>query len=240
MPGALTSGAGGPLEAILKEPVGKGVLDFTPIHAATALERRRGAAHFDLALARLLRTEDTFAAQELLSVVTAMGQQATADQRGRLAGFLRGHLKETNLMMSEICQEIWASDLRELKPDLERLATAGPEAEESDRADTAGGPIQPVRGTFHRARQVAQVWGEEDPVTHAKLLVAMALHEAYLYVEESHPALRRRFDQALATTAKELSADQKKEVTAFATAFAPKSTDSSSASLAEIVKEALK
>lgn len=225
------------LEAILKE---RGKSDFTQLYAAKALERRSGSAHFDLALAVMLQTKQSLVAQEMLSVMTTMGQQASAEQRGRLAEYLRGNLKETSHMMSKICREIWTSDLREFKPDLERLATAGIESVESDRADSASEPAQPVRNKFHRARQIAQLWSEEDAVTRAKLLVAMALHEAYLYVKGSHSGPRRRFDQELAAVAKELSAEQKNEVAAFASAFAPRSVASGAASPATVVQKALK
>jgi hypothetical protein len=228
------------LENILKTPAGQESFDFVPVHAAAALERRRGALYFDATLARLVETKDSFTAQQLLGVTVAMGQTARPEQRARLVDYFKGHLKETNLMVSELCWEIWAADLRELKGDLERIATGGPGGKESDRADTAGGPVQQVQGKFHKARQVAQVWNEEDSLTRAKLEVALALYEAYLFTGDAHHGRRRRLDQCLAAAAKELSGDQRKQVADFATQFASKSNASDAEMLAGIIKENLK
>lgn len=228
------------LERILKAPVVRGVLDFTSSHAMAALERRRGAQYFDSALARLKETQDSFVVQQLLGTVSTMAQQGSGEQRAQLAAYFRAQLQQTDLMMTELCWEIWAADLRELKGDLERLATSGPGAQESERANTAGGGVKPVSGKFHKARQVAQLWNEEDALTRAKLTVALALDEAYAFTGTSHPSRRRRFEQALAAAAKELSVEQRKAVVEFAAAFAPKSVASETGPLLGIVREALK
>ena len=120
------------------------------------------------------------------------------------------------------------------------MSTTGPESVESERADTAGGPVSPVTGRFHRARQIAQLWREEHPLTRAKLVVAMALHEAYLYVGDEHPGLRRRLDQSLAEMAKDLTAEQKEEVAMFASTLAKRSIASEADALAAIVRDTLK
>jgi len=229
------------LEKILATtPVDKG-FRYEVTHAAEALALRRGPAVFDAVFDKLKATKDTFLSTYFLRVLGSLIPQASAEQRGRYLEFMKGHLKSTNWMMSEVCLEIWAADLRELKGDLERIATSGPAEKESELADTAGGDPKPVVGKYHRARQVAQLWNEEDAVTRAKLHIALGLDQAYHFVGESRPSgMRFRFERGLADAAKELNADQRKEVARFAAAVAPGSIASGAGELVPVIRDALK
>jgi hypothetical protein len=228
------------LEKILTTtPVDKG-FRYEVTHAAEALALRRGAAVFDAVFDKLLATKDTFLVTYFLRTTGSLIPQASAEQRGRYLEFLKGHLKATNFMMSELCLEIWAADLRELKGDLERIATSGPAEKESDLADTAGGDRKPVVGKYHRARQVAQLWNEEDASTRAKLLVALGLDQAYHFVGDKPSGLRRRFERTLAEAAKGLRADQRKDVARFAAAVAPRGIASGTAELVTAIGDAMK
>jgi hypothetical protein len=147
-------------------------LNFTLTAACRALALRGRMEQFDRMLGLLSRQEDGDIHNRILRSLVLLAQRGGAEQRDKLLAVLRPHLKRTNRLLSEIILYIYALDLRELKGDLECIATADPEDYESRQASSYGGAVTPVTGRFHAARKVVAVWNEEDLLTRAKLLIA--------------------------------------------------------------------
>jgi len=92
--------------------------------------------------------------------------------------------------------EAWMADLRELKPEIEKLATSSP----NDVEGYLGKPLNhrdgETRKHFHTARCIASLWNEEDPVTRAKMLIGLAIVQRGMFAgypgaECVHSALAR-------------------------------------------------
>ncbi len=96
---------------------------------------------------------------------------------------------------SEGIWALWQLDLRELKPDLEKLATGSPDDVDGDS------------GRGHLARKIASLWNETDPLTRARMLVAFAVGAATIFAEEYNGALER-LDGQLAALRPELTPTQ--------------------------------
>ena len=113
-------------------------------------------------------------------------------ERQLLADAFRSRLRSTRGFLSEMILEIWAADLRELLPDLERVATSSPEDVEGEEGGSwRSGPARPVVDRFHMARKVASLWNEEDPYTRARLLLAFVRREAILSSPEGEAQTKR-------------------------------------------------
>jgi hypothetical protein len=117
-----------------------------------------------------------------------MAQQEPKRYKPRLKKWLSGQLKETNFMIGEILWAIWALDLQELKPEVERVATSSPEDFQGRKAYSQGGDVSPVDQRYHMARKVAAVWNEEDATTRAKLRTAMCLTHRHRVSLDGDPA----------------------------------------------------
>ena len=129
--------------------------------------------------------------------------QANVQQRQVLADAFRARLRLTNGFVSELVLAIWASDLRDLLPDLERVATSSPDDVEGEAASSwRSGSARPLTDRFHTARRVAALWNEQDAYTRARLLLAFGRFEAVL----STPELEARIKQSLAAAAAPLAA----------------------------------
>jgi hypothetical protein len=101
---------------------------------------------------------------------------------------------------------VWASDLRDLLPDLERVATSSPDDVEGEAATSwRSGSVRPLTDRFHAARKVAALWKEEDIYTRARLLLAFGALEPVL----SSPEREARIKQSLAATAAVLTGTDK-------------------------------
>ena len=133
----------------------------------------------------------------------------------RLIAILKPHLSHTNTHMSEILWAIWSADLRELLPDLERLATHSADEYEDRKARSSGGPVSPVNGRFHLARKIVSLWRETDALTRARLLVALAAAEGHEFIGEPEPERLARLKAEMSRVALELPADGKQPLASF-------------------------
>lgn len=197
------------LVRLLDPKVGDDTINFTRQHAGRALARRGNTKSFD-AIASILEqrkddSSDPSVAGETTGALAHLAQSDPKALNPRLAALLSPHFKNTNLMMTEILQAVWAADLRGLRNELERLATSGADDVEDGKANSCGGDVTPVEGRFHLARKIVAIWNEPDPHTRAKLLLAFGANEL---PDEECPerAARLRLElQALRTA---LSADE--------------------------------
>jgi hypothetical protein len=86
---------------------------------------------------------------------------------------------------------VWRADLRNLAPDVEKLATSSPE--ENEDPSTALHPAPPGSGKFHAARVLLLAWREPDALTKMKLDALFNVSIAY---NASAPGLlRTEFDK---------------------------------------------
>jgi hypothetical protein len=187
--------------------------------AAAALLRRGGERHAPRVFQFFRVGEHSFAKHWLLGPLSRAARTGGALREGFLS-ILREELRETDLMLSELALAAWAADLRELKPDLERIATATPEAPEGDQANTAGGGRQPVEGRCHAARRVAALWNEEDVATRIKLLVAFAIEGCAVSVVDGEEEHTRLLEDAVKAAQSTLDAKGRNEVNRFLEAIA--------------------
>jgi len=199
---------------------------FTCARMCLALVQRTGAEHFDL-VARCyegMAKPDVgmwyVADDHLLPALVHAAQIGGEAPQRKLAAMLHRRLKSSYGGIDHLVWAAWAADLRELRPDIERIATSAP----SDTEGIAGGyvfassaPEAPsVSGRYHMARKLAALWNEEDALTRAKLLLALGFHEAYYFVEaEGYPDRDVRMKTELTQLSTTLSSEQKRQIAAF-------------------------
>lgn len=135
---------------------------------------------------------------EAVSAVTYLSRCAGEKEKARLAQFAARHFARTNAPIPEILWSAWSADLRSLKPDIERLATASPDEAEGERATTLGGPAAAVKEKFHLARKIAALWSEKDLATRGKLLLAFGFGESFYFVESDELERREKMKEDLA------------------------------------------
>lgn len=104
--------------------------------------------------------------ERILSAVAFLVRHAGPAEKTRLAGLLRRNFARTDVWLNEFFLSAWSADLRELAPDLARIATSSPAEYES-----MGG------GRYHLARKIVALWSEEDLLAKGKLLIAFGLKE---------------------------------------------------------------
>ncbi len=123
----------------------------------------------------------------------------------RLSQILKAEFGTTNRSLPDILKIAFRNNLRDLLPDVERLATESPNDYESSLAYSSGGEPKPVEGRLHLARKISDVWRADDPVTRIRTLLAYASTESieneYLEillagdVPKLDPSAKNRIDQ---------------------------------------------
>jgi hypothetical protein len=173
--------------------------------AARALARRGRVDAFDHLLKAWNDSEGrdmSLAPGEVAGALVQLLPRGGPRERELLVDAFRSRLHSTHGFLSEMILEIWAAELRELLPDLERVATSSPEdVEGEDGSSWRGGPPRPVVDRFHMARKVAAIWNEDDPYTRARLLLAFGRREPILSSPEGEAQTKR----ALAAAASSLA-----------------------------------
>ena len=115
----------------------------------------------------------------------------------QLVEFLRPHFVHQGGMMNDLFRVALALDLRPLTPEIERLASKGPDVEEGDCAEGWGGGFTgPGNERYHLARHIAALWKEPDADTRAKMWTVMVLDSPSRYSGQSDPiskSLRARY-----------------------------------------------
>jgi hypothetical protein len=178
--------------------------------ACESLALRGRVERFD-DIARLLGDKRfRFRWDEILSSLTRLACSGGPDLRARMVQILRPNLKQTGFDIRAIIGCIYALDLRELRPDLERIATAGPEDCSGEECLGSTGKVAPITERYHLARKAVAAWNEEDPLARAKLLIAFWWNEAR-FRNVARPAIQKQLQELAAG----LSASDKRQVLDF-------------------------
>jgi len=191
------------------------VVNFTPAEACRALALRRRTETFDRMEKFLRSSRDSYIYGRILEAAALLAQADPERLNPRLLKIVKPELAATNKQMNEILWTIWAADLRSLGPKLEQLGTSGPDDYEDERAWTSGGEVAPVKGRFHLARKIADLWNATDPVTQIRLLTAFALETSYSLTEEPEPARIHRLKASLRQATLVLTPPQRERLDAF-------------------------
>jgi len=167
------------LVRLLNPQLADKVVNFTVEHACRALALRGRIEYFEKVVGLLEDGQITDTSDRIVASAVSLAQAGGPEHRARLCRVLASNLRNTNRNISAIALAVYALNLRELRGDLENIATAGPEDYEGARAYSRGGEVTPVTGRFHMPRRILAIWDEEDRLTRAKLLVTFCLnHEA--------------------------------------------------------------
>lgn len=150
-----------------------------------------------------------------VGALVLMVQSHPQQLQTKLQALLQPHLQETNASIPAILWAIAAADLRELEPELARLATHDPAEYEDRRANAYGGEKLPVTGRFHVARKILALWQERDAFTRARLLTALAVDAGHDVIGEDALERAAWLKAEMHKTGAKLSADEKEKLAAF-------------------------
>jgi hypothetical protein len=179
--------------------------------ACRALARRGRSECFEKMENKVAQTEDAFVSDDVLGALTHLSQFDPGKFNPRLTALLRPRLQRADGATSGVLWSIWAADLREFKPDLEAMATSGPD-DYDVTASYFGIDAPPEERRHHLARQIVAIWNENDPATRTKLLSAFGFEG---FDGDSSPELLSRWRQELSQAWKPLSGSEKEEVKNF-------------------------
>ncbi len=183
---------------------------YTVADACASLALRGRVERFD-DIARLLgdqRLKSQWG--EILSSLTCLACSGGPDLRARMVQILRPHLKETGVDIRAIIGCTYALDMRELGPDLEHIATTGPEDCGGEEYLGSTDKVAPITERYHLARKVVATWNEEDPLARAKLLITFWWNEAR-FRNVARPAIQKQLQELAAN----LSGSDKQQVLDF-------------------------
>jgi hypothetical protein len=188
--------------------------DFVVGYACRALARRGRTEFFERIAAEFSKDPVLIVSDEALGSLTHLAQTDPARFNPQLTQIVRAHLGATNRSVTELCWAIWAADLRELQPDLQRLATENVEEIEDRKARSSGGEVTALTGRFHFARQIVSLWSEPDSFTRARLLIALAVAQPYTFVRDDMPERVARMKAEMLRAANNLSPEAKRQLAA--------------------------
>ncbi len=219
-------------------------INFTLSAACRALARRGKVEHFDRIVETLSTIKDAGVYSRILGALTQLAQVDPARFNPQLLAIIKPNLAQTNIQMAELLWCIWSADLREVKPELERLATASPDDYEDPKACSYGGSVTPVDGRFHLARKIVSIWNEDDDTARARLLAGLALGECNSFISEPVPERLRRLQIELGSTGAKLTTAQRDQIAALLHSFDHRPADSMSppetgSEIAALVRTAL-
>jgi hypothetical protein len=155
------------------------------------------------------------ASGELLQAMIWLAQADPAKCRPRLISILRSESKQPDCLVSNFLIDIWAADLRELKPELENFANSGPEDQSYQSYSSTGTGETAIEIRLHEARQIVAIWNEEDPATKGRLLLAFGLARHWLFDNDRDVEFLVRLKSELATLAVTLTPEQKLTIVGF-------------------------
>jgi len=193
---------------------------FTQEEACLALARRGRTESFDSIVEQLQKTRDDASSYgRFLQALAHLAESDPGRFNPRLVEIIRPHLSHTNKSVPGLIWIIWCANLHDLQSEIERLATASREEFEDLKASSYGGTASDVTGRFHLARKILSLWSEPDPLTRAKLLVALCASEAEEFFRNPHPERLARMKVELNRAADELSPDARNALKAFISAI---------------------
>ena len=161
-----------------------------PLAAANRLGEKAWSALMAFAQDSAAQTTPHF--RETLPALMLIAQKQPESYRASMLDLLRPALAESYGGLDDVLWSIWSLDLRELKPDLERIATSGPGDYEGKLARETAAERTPRWAATISARQIAALWNEEDQLTRSRLLIAFGVAHADRLSEggpERHGAL---------------------------------------------------
>lgn len=199
---------------VLEPDMADDVVNFTRAKACHALALRRRVETFDRIAGLLQSDTDLYIYDRLLGALVLLAQADPERLAPRIEAVVAPELVTTNKRMSEIFWAIWAADLRDLRPKLEELATSGPDDYEDQKASVSGGEVSPVRGRFHLARKIADLWRADDALTRIRLLAAFALSHPYEFASDANPERVARLDSVLQQSVRSLTNDERERLPA--------------------------
>lgn len=166
-------------------------------HAAELLGFRDHASVFDELLNRSENpsssgSEWTTMNQALTGAAALAGKHPAL--RPRLIAYLSrplANIRSAKAPVERCFDSVWRADLRDLQPDLEKLATSSAE-EDEDPSVSISPPPETGNRKFHYARVILLAWRETDPLTKIKL---DAMINGYVGGSNSIPDfLQKEFD----------------------------------------------
>ena len=148
-----------------------------------------------------------------LPALTMLAQKDAA-LRETLRPIFAAKLSEPDNWTRGALWSLWQLDLRDVAPQVVEAATNSPEDYEGEHGRTSSTQRLLIKQRFHRARHVAALWNEEDPLTRAKLLIAFAVANAPEF-EIGRESATERIRTDLAKLWPALSAVEQKELRDF-------------------------
>ncbi len=146
--------------------------------AAEALLQRDAARHYPIVIKNLDLISMPHQKERFLSQLTRYAQKLRPADRADCLDLVRAELSHSQNSMNSLLWMIWTNDLRQLSPELEKLATVGPKESESADAYQGNTERRQITGHFHLARQMSTLWSEPDPETRARLHIAFVYQYA--------------------------------------------------------------
>jgi hypothetical protein len=151
-----------------------------------------------------------------LEALSAIALAKPEVQKAQFSDFIRPRFTRHVGQMNDLFLVALALDLRDLAPEIARLASSGPEVEEGKCANGVGGKFTgPGNERYHLARHITALWLEPDADTRARMWTAMVLASPYHLARHSSvvaATLRENFRSALAAASPSLSESLKAKV----------------------------
>jgi hypothetical protein len=202
------------LELLSRDPT---IGDARPAELPIAAARRLGSKAWEPLVAYPEQASAIGVAR--LSTVTPalllIARREPDPWRDRLRERLREEFKASYGYLDDTLWCLWLIDARDLAPELQRLATRGPEDYESIHGTGGTNHRLPPKHRLHRARHLLALWSEKDPFTRTRALLAFAATSADAF--DTHgDASAERLRSEIATAARELTSEQIERLRAFA------------------------
>lgn len=157
--------------------------------------------HWDALVAAGNNATDFGEIGELTDTLAALALAKPEPGLHQFAAFLKPRFTRSQGLMNDLFQTALALDLRELAPDIAKLANTGPDVPDGEGARSWGGNFEgPGHQRYHTARHVTALWLESDPDTLARMWAALFVHQPHEFQGPSAiaTALRERFGASLA------------------------------------------
>ncbi len=147
---------------------------------------------------------------EFYGFLNALSTLALANpekRMGQLVDFIRPCFTRHEGMMNDLFAVALSLDLRGLAPEIQHLASTGPDVPDGECANGLGGKFTgPENNRYHFARHVIALWQESDADTLARMWLALVIAHPGDFARTSIIAvkLRERFRSALAAASPEV------------------------------------
>lgn len=148
----------------------------------------------------------------LLNAWILLADQEQGDVRSQLKSFLVSHLYSTTHSVNELLWAVWAADLVELLPEIERLAAEGHEGTKIETRPSRDAKPVSVQGPFSLARQILALWRPASPETRFRQLLHLGSSEIFRPPDYHHCAGTWRLEKELKAAASNMSPEERKNM----------------------------